>query len=109
MQEFYATMTIANICLCYINDADKEIKAAHDSTKREYEHQANRRQCVGYIVPKLLESMLTNSKRKRNRLLKEVGQFCARFSEPIRPNRQPERKTPRKKKFYANARKPSLS
>ena len=47
MQEFFAVMTIANICLCIINDADQAIKAKHDSTKREYERQANRRRCVG--------------------------------------------------------------
>ena len=109
MQEFYATMTIANICLCFINDADKTIAAKQDSSTRIHEHQANRRQCVGEIVPKFLECIQTDSNYKRNRLWKEVEQFCERFSEPIRPGRCPERKIPRNKKFYTNARKPNLS
>ena len=107
-QEFYATMTIANICLCFINDADTVI-AEQDSSKRVYEHQANRRQCVGQIVPAFLECIFTDSKRKRDRLWKDVERYCQRFSEPIRPGRNPQRKLPRDKKFYANARKPALS
>ena len=109
LQEFYATMTIANMCLCFINDADEEIAAEQENTKRVHEHQANRRLSVGQIVPKFLECIFTDSERKRNRLWKEVEQFCERFSEPIRPGRNPQRKTPRDKKFYANARKPRLS
>ena len=93
----YLTMTIANICLCFINDADQAIEAAHNGAKREHAHQANRRQCVGQIVPKFLGSILTDSERKRNRLLKEVEQFCERFSEPIRPDRHRNRKMPRTK------------
>jgi len=109
LQEFYATMTIANMCLCFINDADEEIASEQASSKRIYEHQANRRLSVGQIVPKFLEFIFTGSAKKRNMLWDEVEQYCARFSEPIRPGRNPARKTPRDKKFYANARKPGLS
>ena len=109
LQEFYATMTIANMCLCFINDADAAIAAEQEDSNRTYEHQANRRLCVGQIVLKFLECIFTDSERKRNRLWKEVEQFCERFSEPIRPGRNPARKTPRDKKFYSNARKPGLS
>lgn len=109
LQEFYATMTLANMCLCFINDADAEIAVGQENKKRIYEHQANRRLSVGQIVPKFLECVFTDSERKRNRIWKEVEQFCERFSEPIRPGRNPKRKQPRDKKFYANARKPRLS
>jgi len=109
LQEFYATMTIANLCMCFINDADEAIAANQENTNRIYEHQANRRQSVGQIVPKFLECIFTDSIRKRNRLWNEVEQYCERFSEPIRPGRNPQRKNPRDKKFYANARKPHLS
>jgi hypothetical protein len=108
LQEFYATMTLANICLCFVNDADSEIAAKQEGKNHVYAHQANRRQCVGLIVPVFLECIFTDSKRKRDRLWKEVEQYCERFSEPIRPGRSPERKMPRVKKFYANARKPGL-
>ena len=107
LQEFYATMTLANICSCFINDADRVIAINHMDC--EYDHQANRRQCVGQIVPVFLECIFTDSERKRDRLWKEVERFCERFSEPIRPGRNPVRKNPRDKKFYANARKPRLS
>ena len=109
LQEFYATLTIANVCLCFVNDADREIAASQENKNHVHAHQANRRQCVGQIVPKFLECVFTDSKRKRNRLWKEVEQFCARFSEPIRPGRSPVRKQPRDRKFYPNARKPGLS
>lgn len=109
LQEFYATMTLANLCQCFINDADTEITARDEHNDSIYAHQANRRQCVGRIVPVFLECVFTNNKRKRDCLWKEVEQFCERFSEPIRPGRNPARKTPRDKKFYANARKPGLS
>ena len=109
LQEYYATMTLANICLCFVNDADNAIAARQENKNLVYVHQANRRQCVGQIVPKFLECIFTSSKRKRDRLWKEVEQFCERFSEPIRPGRNPMRKQPRDKKFYANARKPHLS
>ena len=109
LQEFYAAMTIANICQCFINDANYEI-AARDSAKNlKYKRQANRRQAIGEIVHVFLECVFTGSTRQRDRLWKEVERFCVRFSEPIRPGRNPARKTPRAKKFYANARKPSLS
>ena len=109
LQEFYATMAIANMCMCFINDADAAIAAEQENTNRIYAHQANRRQCVGHIANKFMECILTNSPRKRDRLWKEVMQYCESFSEPIRPGRNPTRKLPRDKKFYANARKPGLS
>ena len=109
LQEFYAAMTLANMCLCFVNDADKAIADNQENTRRIYAHQANRRQSVGQIVPIFLECIFTDSKRKRDRLWKEVEQFCERFSEPIRPGRNPKRKQPRDKKFYSNARKPRLS
>ena len=102
-------MAIANICQCFINDADAEIAAGNAQNESKYAHQANRRQCVGRIVPVFLECVFTDSPRKRDRLWKEVERFCERFSEPIRPGRNPARKKPRDKKFYANARKPGLS
>lgn len=109
LQEFYATMAIANMCQCFINDADKTIAAEQVNTDRIYSHQANRRLCIGHIANKFLECIFTDSSRKRVRLWKEVMQYCESFSEPIRPDRSPARKNPRDKKFYANARKPSLS
>jgi len=109
LQEFYATMTLANMCLCFVNDADKAIAANQENTRRIYAHQTNRRQSVDQIVPKFLECIFTDSKRKRDCLWKEVEQFCERFSEPIRQGRNPKRKQPRDKKFYSNARKPRLS
>jgi len=109
LQEFYATMTLANVCQCFINDANREIAAKDENSNNLYEHQANRRQCVGRIVPVFLECIFTDSISERERLWKQVEQFCARFSEPIRPGRNPQRKIPRKRKFYPNARKPSLS
>jgi hypothetical protein len=109
LQEFYAAMTLANVCQCFINDADGEIASADGRGSRKHKHQANRRQCIGRIVPVFLECVFTDSKRKRNRLWKEVERFCQRFSEPVRPGRNPARKLPRDKKFYPNARKPGLS
>lgn len=109
IQEFYAAMMLANICLCNINDADKAIAAADRGKKLKYSRQANRRQCIGEIVTVFLECVFTDSKRKRDRLWKEVERYCERFAEPIRPGRNPERKTPRDKKFHTNARKPRLS
>lgn len=109
VQEFYAAMTLANVCQCFINNADTEIINEELGKERIHAHQANRRQCVGRIIPVFLECVFTNSKRKRDRLWKEVEQYCSRFSEPVRPGRNPERTMPRNKKFYNNARKPSLS
>jgi hypothetical protein len=109
LQEFYATMTLANVCMCFINDADSAITAKQENKNHVYAHQANRRQCIGQIVPKFLECVFTDNKRKRDRLWNEVELFCERFSEPIRPGRNPKRKSPRDRKFYPNARKPGLS
>ena len=109
LQEFHATMIIANICLCFINDADRAIEANDENKNLKHKRQANRRQSVGQIVPKFLECMLTDSNRKRDRLWRDVERFCESFPEPVRPGRNPERKAPRKRKFYPNARKSRLS
>lgn len=109
VQEFYATLALANVCQCFINDADKVIAEESKNKNNTYIHQSNRRQSIGRIVPVFLECVFTDNKRKRNKLWREVERFCERFSEPIRPGRNPERKAPRDKKFYANARKPGLS
>jgi hypothetical protein len=109
LQEFYAAMTIANICQCFINDADSEIADEDKSKNNKYARQANRRLYVGQIVEMLLECIFTDNKRKRDRLWKQVEQYCASFSEPIRPGKNPSRKTPRNKIFYSNNRKPRLS
>jgi hypothetical protein len=109
LQEFYATLTIANVCQCFINDADKEIAIKDEYKNLKNKRQANRRQSIGEIVPVFLECVFTDSERKRDKLWKKVERYCAMFPEPIRPGRNPVRKTPRDKKFYANARKPGLS
>lgn len=109
LQEFYAAMTLTNICLCFVNDADNEIKAKDEHKSLKYLRQANRRQCIGRIVPVFLECIFSDSERKRIKLWKQVEQFCQRFSEPIRPRRKPKRKMPRDRIFYPNARKPGLS
>jgi hypothetical protein len=109
LQEFYATLTIANVCQCFINDADVEIAANDKNKNLKHERQANRRQSIGEIVPVFLECVFTDSERKRNQLWKKVERYCAMFPEPIRPGRTPARKKPRDKKFYSNARKPGLS
>jgi hypothetical protein len=109
LQEFYATMFLANLCLCFINDADSNIAKENEHKDLKYEYKANRRLSIGQIVPVFLECLLTDNKRKRDRLWKKVERFCASFSQPIRPDRNPKRKTPRDKKFYSNARKPGLS
>ena len=109
LQEFYATLIIANVCQCFINDADHEIAARDYGKNLKNKRQANRRQSVAKIIPVFLECVFTNSKRKRDRLWKEVVEYCLVSPEPIRPGRKPARKTPRDKKFYSNARKPGLS
>jgi len=109
LQEFYAALTISNMCQCFINDADYEISARDSHKNLKYKRQANRRQCIGEIVPMFLECVFTDSDRKRDKLWKKVERYCAQFSEPIRPGRNPARRIPRDKKFYANARKPGLS
>ena len=109
LQEFHAAMIIANICLCFINDADRAIEANDENKNLKHKRQANRRQSVGQIVPKFLECMFTDSKRKRDRLWRDVERFCERFPEPARPRRNPERNTPKKREFYPNARKSRLS
>ena len=109
LQEFYATLTLANVCQCFINNADYEIAVRGKHKNLKYKRQTNRRQAIGKIVPVFLECVFTNSAWKRNRLWKKVERYCVQFSEPIRPGRHPARKTPRDKKFYANARKPGLS
>ena len=109
LQEFYAAMTIANICQCFINDADYEIAVRDRDKNLKYKRQANRRQAIGEIVHVFLECVFTRSARQRDRLWKEVERFCVRYGEPVRTGRNPARMTPRDKKFYANARKPNLS
>jgi hypothetical protein len=109
IQEFYAAMTLANVCQCFINDANNEIAAQNEHKNWRYAHHANRRQCIGRIIPVFLECVFTDDKLKRDRLWQDVQRFCERFSVPVRPGRNPLRKSPRDRKFYPNARKPCLS
>ena len=101
-QDFYASMFLSNMATFakYITDA--EIQKDNADKNLDYEYITNVNILIGKLKNNLVLALLEPNPNKRDRALKKVLAEISKNRTPIRPDRQFERKIPRKKRFFMN-------
>jgi len=101
-QDFYASMFLSNMATFAKYVTDDEIQKDNADKNLDYEYKTNVNILIGKLKDNLVLAMLETNSKKRDRALKKVLAEIAKNRTPIRPDRQFERKMPRKKRFFMN-------
>jgi hypothetical protein len=100
LQDFYATIFIANIALACSALADKEITESDKGKELKHKRQANRNRAVSKLRD-IFYAMITEAdKAVRIQMFENLIAQIAKYPLSIVPDRSPPRKPPRKKRFY---------
>jgi len=101
-QDFYASMFLSNMATFAKYVTDAEIQKDNADKNLDYEYKTNVNILIGKLKDNLVLVMLEPNPKKRDRALQKVLAEISRNRTPIRPDRQFERKIPRKKRFFMN-------
>ena len=102
LQDFYATMYLANIIAFAAEEADEQITQNDNGKNLKHPRKANRNRTISKFRNNFLCLLTEPDENKRNDLLDTLIADVIRYPVPIIPDRSPERKLPRKKRFYQN-------
>ena len=100
LQDFYATMYLANIAAFAAEEADDRISDADRGKNLKYRRQANRNRTIAKLRDVFLCLIMEPDADLRNAMLDKLVASISRYPVPVVPGRSPNRKTPRKKRFY---------
>ena len=101
-QDFYASMFLSNMATFTKYVTDAEIQKDNADKNLDYEYKTNVNILIGKLKDNLVLAILEPDSKKRDQALKKVLAEIAKNRTPIRPDRQFERKIPRKKRFFMN-------
>ena len=100
LQDFYATVYLAGFAAICAAEAN-EIIAGNDAGKKlKYCRKANLNRTIAKLRNLFWQILMEADPVIRNALLNRLCRDIAARPEPIRPNRSPARKLPRRKRFY---------
>lgn len=100
LQDFYATVYLADFSMIIANEADTLIAEADQGKELKYARKSNMNRTVAKLRERFWPILLEQDQKRRDRMLKHLVRDIALRPEPIRPDRHPPHKTPRKKRFY---------
>ena len=105
LQDFWASIHLANIAALAKAEADQAIQASRVSSGNKYTYQANTAQLIGSLKDRFICACLLQDGRCRRRAIQDIIDEIASSISPIRPNRSFRRNPwPRKAKFCFNRR-----
>ena len=105
LQDFWASIHLANIAALAKAEADQAIRASRVSSGNKYTYQANTAQLIGSLKDRFICACLLQNGRCRRRAIQNIIDEIASSVSPIRPNRSFCRNPwPRKAKFCFNRR-----
>jgi hypothetical protein len=99
-QDFYATMYLANLALFLAAESDEKIARADAGKRLKYPRKSSCNRTVHLLRKAFIRLLLEPDKALRNAMLQRIVDSIAEYPVSIVPNRSPERKAPRKKRFY---------
>ncbi len=99
LQDFYATIYMANIISFAAEEADALIAHKDEGKKLKYKRKANRNRCISKFREKFIRILLSDH-RYYELLLDALIADVAKYPVSTVPQRSPARKTPRKKRFF---------
>lgn len=99
LQDFYATIYLANLVSFAVLEADALIEYADEGKKLKYKRKANRNRCISKFRERFIR-ILSSDAAGRERLLDELIADVAKYPVMVVPGRSPTRTEPRKKRFF---------
>lgn len=102
LQDFYATMFLANLAGVLEYDLHEEIEAAHSKPENLYTYKMNIAMTISELKRTVVEMLSTSSKLKREQLYAEMTFRLTKAVVPVRPNRSSERAKKHKSMKYPN-------
>jgi hypothetical protein len=102
LQDFYATIYLANMVAFADEEADEHISEADSDKNLKYARKASRNRTVSKFRAVFLRLIMEPDEAKRTAMLDKLIKEIVRYPVPIVPGRSPKRKLPRKKRFYQN-------
>lgn len=107
LQDFYATMFLANLAGVLEFDLHEEIEAAHNSPEHKYQYKLNKNRTISELKRTVVEMIATRSKVKRMKLFLEIKNRLHDAVVPVRPNRTaPRTKRHKSARFSQNIKRP---
>ena len=107
LQDFYATVFLANLAGVLAFELHEEIEAAHNKPENKYEYKMNRNRTISELKRTVIEMIATRSKIKRMRLFLEMKNRLYKAVVPVRPNRaSPRVRKHKASKFSQNIKRP---
>jgi len=104
LQDFYATMYLANIASFAAEEADEQIADADKDKDLKYSRKASMTRTIAKLRDVFLCAITEQDKTIRNAMLDKLVEDISRYPIAIVPNRSPKRKPPRKKRFFMSRR-----
>jgi len=86
MQDFYATVFIANLQEILSKSSQSKIK--EQTKNRKYEYKVNRNVAIGLMKNKIVELFISHNPQS---ILEQLENIFLRHLEPVRPNREYQR------------------
>ncbi len=100
LQDFYATIYMANLVSFAAEEADALIKKMDAGKNLKYKRKANRNRCISKLRDKFIRILLISDTKSIETMLDKLIADVAKYPVSVVPGRSPSRKTPRKKRFY---------
>jgi len=102
-QDFYATMTLANIAADFYREAQADVETEQERKENKYQYQINVNHEIGVLKDRLVKTLIEDDDRKRGAMFDEILSLLKKRLIPIRPNRSlPRTPFPRRVKFHHN-------
>lgn len=105
LQDYYASLFLANLVGVLEYDLHDEIEAAHADPENKYKYQMNKSQTISELRGKLVEMLSTRFKIKREYLFHVIVIRLTKAVVPVRPNRHEPRKKRHKSQNFSQNRK----
>ena len=100
LQDFYATIYLANVAAFAAEEADKRISDADRDKELKYPRQANRNRTIAKLRSIFLCLIMEQDADLRDAMLDKLVVSIAERPVSVVPDRSPLRKPPRKKRFH---------
>ena len=105
-QDYYATVTVANLVSILMFDNRDQIEAYNTSSERKYAYKQNVNTTVGLLKDELLNLLIDDSPRRRKRRMLRLMDRALRFLVPVRLDRSfPRLRSHPSNAFPQNARR----
>ena len=104
-QDFYATLFLNNLASLMILENREEIELRNAESNNKYQYKINVNTVISELKENVIMMLITDSKRQKKKLIKEIYQVISHSVVPIRPNRSfPRTKKHHSVKYHQNDR-----